>query len=698
MFYCRVGEIKGIKYQILGVNIPSFDRLKSRKNHFFMEQDSRVQKRIGSYILRRNSEQVLLTFRALFVGIILSLLLPGSSLASFIQLDGVADVKTRFSDGCSTVTDLAGQAKSMAIDVVIFSDHARNSLEYGLSPFERLLKKTQGGPSVLSAGVGGYLLEINDIDRQTPDILLIPGLEVAPFYHWTGSPFKKNLVANDWDKHLMIVGLETEADIKQIPLLHSNYSSKYFKQFQSLAIGLTFLFLISATAVSLKYKTRITLPLSFLFFLLALNNHPFKSSPFDPYHGSQNIAPYQEVIDYANSKGALVFWNHMETLSGSREFGSVKLETPPYPQDLLVSQGHHGFQAVTGSPDTMTEPGREWDQALMQYQQGLRDQPIWGYGGNDFHCDYSAGPVFGSVRTIFLVRSRTREAIFDAMKNGRMYSVRQPSDDRLSLDQFVVSDIKTGGRATMGETLQTMDFPEINVKVRSTKGGEKTATIVIIRNGEIVKQETVSLPYNLTWRDLTVNKQASVYYRVNVKVSSVDHLVSNPIFVRFDPGPAEVASFLSKREKAIPTRPPVQPKVESPAISAPVDPSPVENIVAQKPRTTENPQVAKAPVPTKPQKPVAVKPPRAAQTKKPRARSEGTWLKVLRDGTALKKGPATNFPDGATLNKGDRVLLVRRTKIEFNKKFWLMVKHKGQRGYIWEGLVAEENDGDQSNE
>ena len=39
----------------------------------------------------------------------------------------------------------------------------------------------------------------------------------------------------------------------------------------------------------------------------------------------------------------------------------------------------------------MTEPGKEWDQALMQYQQGLSNQPVWGYGGNDFHCDYSAG-------------------------------------------------------------------------------------------------------------------------------------------------------------------------------------------------------------------------------------------------------------------------------------------------------------------
>ena len=657
-----------------------------------MEQDTRVQKQMCSSSSCLTLGQVPLTFRVLFVGIILFLLLPPSSQARFIQLDGVADVKTRFSDGCSTVTDLAGQAKSMGIDVIIFSDHARDSLEYGLSPFERLFKKTQGGPSILSAGASGYLLEINDIDRQIPDMLLIPGLEVAPFYYWTGSPFKKNLVANDWDKHLLIVGLETEADFKQIPLLHSNFSSRYLKQFQNVAIGFAFLFLISTTAVYLKYKTRFTLPLSILFFLLALNNHPFSSSPFDPYHGNQGIAPYQEVIDYANSKGALVFWNHMESLSGTREFGSVTLETSPYPQDLLISQGHHGFQAVTGSPDTMTEPGMEWDQALMQYQQGLRSQPVWGYGGNDFHCDYSMGPIFGSVRTIFLVRSRSRAAILDAMKNGRMYSVRQPDDNRLSLDKFVVSDNISGKEATMGETLKTSDFPEINVKVRSIKGGEKTATIDIIRNGESVKKETVSLPYNLTWRDLKVKKQASVYYRVNVKVSSVDHLVSNPIFVRFGPGPAEVASVLPKQEKAIPTTPPKQPKVKSPVTLAPGKPSTREKPTAVKPSATKEPQVAKAPVPAKPNKPVAVKKPKNVQVKNPPAKEEGTWLTVLSDGVAIKKGPATFFPDGATLNKGDRILLVRRTKIEFNEKVWLMVKHKDQRGYIWEGMVEEEND------
>ena len=89
---------------------------------------------------------------------------------------------------------------------------------------------------------------------------------------------------------------------------------------------------------------------------------------------------------------------------------------------------------------------------------------------------------------------------------------------------------------------------------------------------------------------------------------------------------------------------------------------------------------------------MAVKKPRSVQAKKPPAKAEGTWLKVLTDGVALKKGPATFFPDGATLNKGDRILLVRRTKIEFNEKVWLMVKHEGQRAYIWEGMVEEEND------
>ena len=65
--------------------------------------------------------------------------LPGW--AGYVQLDAVADIKTRFSAGCSTVQELANLARHRGIDVVIYSDNDRRSLEYGIVPFEGIFKK-----------------------------------------------------------------------------------------------------------------------------------------------------------------------------------------------------------------------------------------------------------------------------------------------------------------------------------------------------------------------------------------------------------------------------------------------------------------------------------------------------------------------------------------------------------------------------
>ena len=96
--------------------------------------------------------------------------------------------------------------------------------------------------------------------------------------------------------------------------------------------------MLTVVAVYRSYVRKATVPLMFFFALIALNNHPFQSSPFDPYKGDQGMRPYQNLIDFATSKGALVFWNHMEATTGINQKDSLSLETMPYPDDLLKTQ------------------------------------------------------------------------------------------------------------------------------------------------------------------------------------------------------------------------------------------------------------------------------------------------------------------------------------------------------------------------
>ncbi|MEO2043082.1 MAG: hypothetical protein ABGX43_00645, partial [Nitrospinaceae bacterium] len=108
---------------------------------------------------------------------VLMVLSPSNALALYIQIDSVADIKTTFSEGCSSIEDLATQAERQKIDVLLFGDLARNSIEFGIKPFERIFTNTTPRSSVLERGAGGYISEIRDNDRKFERTLLIPGVE-----------------------------------------------------------------------------------------------------------------------------------------------------------------------------------------------------------------------------------------------------------------------------------------------------------------------------------------------------------------------------------------------------------------------------------------------------------------------------------------------------------------------------------------
>ena len=635
----------------------------------------------------------------------LVLAFPSSSFAIYIQLDTVADVKTNFSEGCASIKDIGNQSERLGIDAVIFGDYARNSIEFGAKPFERIFKNATKGPSVLGRSASGFISEVNDNDRQIKETILIPGVETIPFYFWSGSNYDKNLTAHNWDKHLMVIGLPTAQEYEQLPLQNSNLSSKYtdplLKQFAILA----FLFMVSVGTVYKGYARILTVPLMVLLLLLTINNHPFRSSPFDAYHGDQGMQPYQNMIDYANSNGAMVFWNHMEPISSIRKHGTTSLATVPYPDDLLKTKNYTGFQVVGDHPIQQAEAGQQWDQVLMEYLQGQREQPVWGYGGNNYLCEEQNGDRLGSVRTIVLVREKNRDTLLDAIRKGRMYSVRQVDDNRLSLDEFLVEDQKTGQQATLGQELTSTDFPAVKIKLRSIKGGNKTARIQVIRNGELVKQENVSLPYELTWRDVGNDQEGRAYYRIKASVNSMDHLVSNPIFVKFSDTPGDVVASLplptEQKTPARPVRMPVAPKPSMPQ-SPSMAPASAPAISGAKTMVTPEPNPApKIEIPeistpvldppvvpplTPPVVPAEVMAKSSPKSVRPPVEPQKI-LKVVVDGVSLRKGPGTVFPKIIKLKKGAELEFVRRTNIELNNKNWLMVKRGNRSAYVWEGVV-----------
>lgn len=638
-----------------------------------------------------------------WAGVVFFLLMAAeSAFAGFMQLDGIADVKTRFSRGCSTLQEVAELARARGIDTVIFGDQARDALEYGLVPFERVIKKRNENSSVLTVGASAYISEVYDNDKQFAETLLIPGTEVAPFYYWTGNVFKGDLVANNSDKHLFVVGLSAPEVYEQLPILDSNFSKRYLTRYQYFFGGCVVFFLLSLVPVFKGYKRKITGVVAGLMFLLVVNNQPLRSSPFSQYSGDLGTQPYQELIDYVNDNGGLVFWNHMEATNGARQEGRVGYSTIPYPEDLVLTSGYTGFQSVADFPIMQVEPGNEWDHVLGEYLEGKREKPAWGYGGNNYLCE-DGETKLGDIRTIFLVREKSRDEVLDAMASGRMYAVRQTGDERLSLDEFTVSDITSGQVAVMGEELTASDFPEIKIKVRATKGTEQTVRLSIIRNGLEVKQETAALPYELIWRDVDVNKEEGpVFYRLKVEATATSYLVSNPIFVRFDEGlPDQVASLPQNTTEELRMVEPTEPKAEPtksprsptvPSVKSPGKPA-QDKIARSQPSPSKSRRAIETPSFTPPtvKQPTAptVKAPSAPAVKTPSVAGQKSVVAKI-DGVSLKNGPSPKFPEVGRMKKGDRLPLIRITTIKFNGKPWLVVDANGRKAYVWSGLVAVE--------
>jgi len=453
---------------------------------------------------------------------------------------GLMDLRTDTSDGAHSLENIVRLAKSRGFHVLFINDHDRIALEYGLPLFRNILKKRVEKASLGTKGPENYLNRIRRTAQNNPGTILIPGSESAPFHYWRGSYFTKNLTVCDWEKHLLTVGLETPEDYKGLPVMDNGRSVKniralcsfsFFLAFIPLAVGLVLIFKKNKIG---KISGVLILVLGLLF---AANHLFIQSSPYDPYHGPQGIAPYQLLIDYVTSRGGMIFWNHPETKSGKGELETIRRDTPPYPQVLLESKNYTGFAALYGDSITVTEPGNLWDRVLMEYCQGKRDKPVWGISSADFHRDGQNGEKLGNYPTFFLVKETTKRAILEALKSGRMYAYRGDIDQpRLILEDFSISDPETSEKGVMGEKVTLRSSPRLHLKIILSGEKEKASLKVrLIRFGELARTFEGRTPLTIDFKDEFYEPGKMIFYRLDVRDERSRAIVANPIFVQFLP-------------------------------------------------------------------------------------------------------------------------------------------------------------------
>jgi len=452
-----------------------------------------------------------------------------------IQLPGAVHVHTRFSSGKYTIEELVVMAKQKGIDVLVLTDHDLVAMEYGLFPFRNIIKKRKERKSILKLGPEQYLASIRKINSDQNDVLVIPGAQSSPFYYWTGSFFNKNLTANDYRKELLLVGMDDPEDYRNLPLLHRGFSTRYLKNRLPRVLLLLGAFIVAVYLIFQKGVFRASgVLIGLLSVAFIIDANPFRSSRFDPYHGTQGIAPYQELIDYVRARNGLVFWAHPESTysKNGKQLGPISLMTKPYPDALIESVNYTGFSALYGDWITATAPGNHWDQALSAYCNGSRAHPVWGIAGLDFHQGKNGGGVvdLDTFQTVFLVQDKTAKAVLKALATGKTYAVRKGRNSRLLLEQFQITDKNGIVVAKMGDDVKVAGPVTVQGKITSSDKGGHPMEMALIKGGKPVHSFTGPCPLVFRFVD-NEGRIGKTFFRLTARGKETGTLLSNPIFV-----------------------------------------------------------------------------------------------------------------------------------------------------------------------
>ena len=459
-------------------------------------------------------------------------------------------VHSTFSNGEYEISELARLARERNIDVLVLTDSFLTSVAYGIWPFDRLALEginKRVRPGVRDHGVGRYLGAVQEAQRQFPDLVILPGVEVTPYYYWEGEPWTRPTLY-DFDRHLIVLGL-TQQQIENLPVIGNETWDNTERNWTLILVPLAIflcgiLLLVSGSLLKVHLRDYTILRkrrpwaagMSILLFalLLAWNNYPFGRLG-DPYSGEHDIRPYQRLINYVRSKGGIVYWSYPEARYGDVIQGGATMVSQPHAEDLLLTDGYHGFEGLYGNRITATVPGNTWDIALMRYVEGWRLTPPHVTTGINFHRFKSNGGRWWDLdggQTLLLMPEKSEAAVLEALGRGSCYATFQSGDERLRLYEFRVETFDQA-QARQGGEVEGESPVKVHIHLdwlHSPPEDDRPFQFELIRNGEVVEQFEQPLPIQITsTQELASGKY---YFRMRAAwPARIYEVLSNPVFV-----------------------------------------------------------------------------------------------------------------------------------------------------------------------
>jgi hypothetical protein len=461
------------------------------------------------------------------------------------RVRGVLHVHSELTTGDFTLEALVGLADRQGIGALLLAENYRLQVEYGLPPFRALTRVTRRERSVGDVPEQ-YLGRVAEARRRLPHVLLIPGVEVMPHYHWTGSLAALDLTVHDLQKNLLVFGVTDPAALRTLPVPGNARTGGY--TVQSLADALPVLLIVPGVLLLARRRV-VRHPLGrgavvvvrrrawarggllCLVGVAALvRGWPFVTDRYPTWQDA-GVAPYQDLIDGVEALGGATVWSFPEARDvGEQRYGPVRVGwlTEPYADDLLKTFRYTAFGAVYEDTSTFERPGGGWDRLLGEYARGERSRPAWAVGESGFH-GLTAGKQVGSLQTVFLVEERSEAGVLDALRRGRMYAVQRTRELGFDLAQFTASGAEASAGA--GETLRApAGTPiELAVAVEASDGRAHDVRVAIVRNGVVAALARGATPLHAVHRE--TSDGSPLVLRVEAR-GSQQRLLSNPIFVR----------------------------------------------------------------------------------------------------------------------------------------------------------------------
>jgi len=480
------------------------------------------------------------------------LVVPVTARAEALRpLPAVLHVHSTFSTGDLPMDRLVMEARARGLEAVLLTENYLLRVEYGLWPFRAATRFTREEPSVLSRGIEAYLVQVAEVRRRFPEMLIVPGVEVIPHYHWTGSPLTGDLTVHDLQKNLLVFGITDPANLKRLPSTGNPYLAR--RTVGSLVEALPGLLVLpglwlivvrrrrlrrlrALTVVEHQRRWLLGTPLLVLGLLALVRAFPFTEDPWSPYRPDSDLATYQSLIDEVEASGGVSVWSFPEARDSSESsvLGlTVRVRTDPYLDDLVRTFRYTGFGAVYEDTTRVATPGATWDYLLGKYLSGERTRPPWAVGESGFHG--FLGKRFGGIQTVFLVTGKSEAALLESFRAGRMYALSRTPAYALALQSFSVR--QGDAEARSGETLQAKasDPLEIRVGVDASDGGEYPVRTLLVRNGQVIQVWMGKTPLRVVHREPAGS--APAYYRLEVRGTPPHQILTNPIFVKPRPAP-----------------------------------------------------------------------------------------------------------------------------------------------------------------